>query len=252
MDIAPLFSFITPVSDAKHLLEPTLDSLRLQTERRFEIVLIDGIGHGKLEELIKPYEDLKIHIYPASGLTGSEMMNQGLKLAKGKYIQFLSAGDRYLSQEGLSYLLDLTKGDPHLIYSGFLIRGSETTLFPLDRTTLQKGVFSKDSWFLKQAVIDLGGLDATFPYRAAFELLCRLFLGANVRAVCSRRVLTDNEPKDPSPKAIIGYLSETYRILYRHFGLWTAIRWVFIQNHLQVLHRLGHHFKQAFWKRPFS
>ena len=250
MDTAPLFSFIAFVDDDKHFLCSTLDSLRSQTDKRFEVVLIDGIGHGKVEEVVKPYSDLSIRIHPGIGKTGSERMNEGAGLARGKYLQFLHPGDRYLSREGLSYLAELIDGhnEPHLIYSGFLIRGSEAILFPLNSETLQKGVFSRESWFLRKAVLDMGGFDAALSYRSAFDLLCRFFFKqGGLRSVCSRRVLTDTEPKAPLPRAMMGYAVETYRILYRHFGLWTAIRWVFVQNHLQMFRWLGSHFKRAFW-----
>ena len=160
VDSNTLFSLIALVSDGKHLLSSTLDSLRSQTERRFEVILIDAMGQGKIEDLVKPYADLALRVHVSEGATTSEMMNEGLRLAQGKYIQFLAPGDRYLSHEGLAYLSDLVQNnkEPQLVYSGFLMRDSEAVLFPLDRQTLQKGMFSRDSWFLRQTVVDLGGI----------------------------------------------------------------------------------------------
>ncbi|MBI3508147.1 MAG: hypothetical protein HY069_00725 [Chlamydiia bacterium] len=247
----PLFSLIVLVQESRHLLIATLDSLRCQAERRFEVLLMDGIGQGKVEEIARPYSDLALRVQPVpAGQSISATMNQAIALAQGKYLQFLAPGDRYLSQEGLSYLGKLLQAEssPPIVYSGFWMRGSEAVLVPLEKATLLKGAFPKDSWFSKQALLDLGGFDPSLKYRSAFDVLCRFFLKEGSHALCSRRILTDSQYKGLSPTGMVGYALETYRILYRHFGLWPAIRWVFIQDHLQMLHWLGRRFKQAFWK----
>lgn len=252
MDFTPLFSLIALVKEEKqHLLAATLDSLCFQTERRFEVILVDPIGLKKWEEEVKAY-DFPIQICHADQSSTSEMMNQAIQVARGKYLQFLSLGDRYLSPQGLSYLSELLvqNGEPQLIYSGFLVQGSETVVFPLERQTLQKGVFSRDCCFLRKAVLDLGGFDKALSHRFAFELLCRLYLKQEIKPIYSRRVLTDGESHRKTPRAMMGYAWDTYQILYKHFGLWHALRWIFIQDHLQMFRWVGRQLKAAFWGQP--
>lgn len=253
-----LFSIIILVREGRHLLPLTLDTLKQQVEKDFEIVLMDGAASSRLVEIVKQYPELNIQIRQSSAATASEMMNDGIQHSRGKYLQFFDPGDRFISQQGLSYVKELIheSQEPHIAYSGFLMRGPDSApqamTFPLNMQILQKGMFptvSRSSWFLKETVLELGGFDKSLSYRSAFDLLCRLFLKKGTRAVYSRRVLTDCEPHRTSPREMMGYAAETCRVLYRHFGLWHALRWVFVQDHLQMVRWSLRLLKQAFCRK---
>lgn len=248
------FSLILLVHGNRHLLPLTLDSLKVQSDARFEIILLDGEGSGRLPSISHCYPTLSIQVKDGSGKSLGEMMNLGLDAAKGKYVQFLEPGERYISQHGLSYLLQLTQetGEPQLVYSSFLKRGPDlapqTISFSLNQELLKKGVAIKSSWFLKETIQQLGGFDGRFTHRPAFDLLCRYFLKKGMRAVYSRRVLIDSEPHRRVAKEVLGNVFETCRILFRHFGLWSALRWIFVQDHLDMIGWTLAFVKQAFCK----
>lgn len=259
MDAQRLFSVILLVRKKNHHLLPlTLDTLKDQYESDFETVLIDGKSSGRLTELIRQYPELHIQIRSSAASMTSEMMNEAVRSVQGRYLQFLDPGDRFISPQSLSYVKELIteNGDPDIAYSGFLFRGPDILPYaitpPLTMQILQKGMFSmvsRSSWLLKQSVVELGGFDQTLHYRSSFDLLCRLFLKQGMRAVYSRRVLTDCEPHPASPREVIGYATETCRILYRHFGLWHAMRWIFVQDHLKMCRWTLRLLKQAFSKK---
>jgi glycosyltransferase involved in cell wall biosynthesis len=253
----PLFSIVLLVREGRHLLPLTLDTLKSQEEKDFDVWMVEGEESGRLKGLARQYPELKIETLSCNA-PGSGMMNEAIRAAKGKYVQFLDPGDRFLAQHGLRYLRELISesGEPSLVYSGFLLRGPSepphAMTFPLNLQTLQKGIFptvSRSTWFLRESLIEMGGFDARLTHRPAFDLLCRLYLKQELRAVYSRRVLTDGEPRRTAPRDVVGYAAETCRILYRHFGLWHAFRWAFVQDHLQMLRWTMRLLKQAFWKR---
>ncbi len=253
----PLFSIIILAKSSQHLLPLCLDTIRSQTEKKLEVILVGTGSLTRLREAALAYPELSIRVCSSEKNVISEMMNAGIRASCGKYLQFLYPEDRFLSQQGLAYLDGLIQEhkDPHLIYSGFLARDPEgpprAVFFPLDLPTLQKGMFpmaSRSSCFLKEALLELGGFDRSFRYRGSFDVICRLFQKKEVKVVCSRRVLTDCEPYEATSREMIGYAAETCRILYRHFGSWHAMRWIFIQDHLNIFRWAARIFKQAFCK----
>lgn len=256
-DMNQLFSIVLLVKDSRHLLPLTLDTLNAQLERNFEVILVGGKEVHKLKELVSHYPEMKIDLCLSGSKTISGLMNEGMKMARGKYLQFIEAGDRFLSQHGLSYVKELIEesGGPHLAYSGFLMRGPDgpphAMTFPLNLQILQRGMVPtvlRSSWFLKETVLGLGGFNGKLTHRSAFDLLCKLFLKKGLRAVYTRRVVTDSELQRANPREMIGYASETFRILYRYFGIWHALRWIFVQDHLNILSWCWRLIRQAFCK----
>ncbi len=248
---SPFFSIVVLAARSPHLLPLTIDTIQSQSEKDFEILVVSPASREALP--LPP----NVRTVRSEAGKVSHLMNEGIRLAKGRYLQFLDPGDRFLSDQGLGYLRKLIQEsqEPHLVYSGFLMRGPddppEAVSFSFNRETLQKGLFPshfRSSWFRKDALLDLGGFDEFFVHRPAFDFLCRLYRKNDLKVVYSRRVLTDSEPYSVSPGAMIGYANETCRILYRHFGLWHALRWIFVQDHLQMLRWAIRLVKQAFSK----
>jgi glycosyltransferase involved in cell wall biosynthesis len=252
--LEPLFSLVVLVQNNRHLLPLTLDTLKAQ-EAVFEVILLDGEGSGRLNEYVASYPELPIRVEEMAGANKSELMNRGLSASRAKYVQFLTPGERYLSQQGLSYLSELiAEGhEPQLVYSSSLARGPELSPqvvnFPLNLDLLRRGTAARSLWFCKAAVLKAGGFDARLTHRPSFDLLCRLFSRQKVRAVYSRRVLTDAEPHRPFAGEVIGYANETCRIVYRHFGFWPALKWIFVQDQFPVFLWAFALLKQAFCRR---
>lgn len=213
----PLFSLVILVHKASHLLPLTLDSLKPQ-KPSFEIILF---GPNSLKGLVKRYPDLQIRLEP-SGATLGEMMNRGVNLSRGKYIQYLEPGDRYISQYGLEFLTQLTVKDPPLISSRGLSLHTQT------------------HWILKKKILELGGFDEHLRFRPLFDFLCRLQKEKTEMILC-RRVLVDAPGKTESS------FLENYQILHRHFGFWQALK-LLIQDRSHILQRTGTFLKEAFWR----
>lgn len=247
----PLFSIVILARGSLHLIPLTLDTLKFQNERDFEVLVISNAPGQAI------YSDLPVQWRHVSAPRMGEMMNEAIHSVRGRYLQFLNPGDRFLSCQGLSYLRQLIQeGDePDLVYSGFLMRDPDeppqAASFPINQDTLQRGMFpavSRTSWFLRETLVDLGGFDETFKYRSTFDFLCRLHQMKDFKVAYSRRVLTDSEPHSTSPREMVGYAQETCRIICRHFGLWHALRWIFVQDHLKMLRWSIRLVKKAFWK----
>lgn len=204
-----------------HLLFSTLDSLKMQSGS-FEVLLLDGEGAGRLQDIPSQYEGLKIRVACGKEKNLAQMMNLGLEESQGKYVQFLDAGEIYISQWGLTHLTELIQSKP------FMIEARKV------------GEEEQSHWFLKSKLIELGGFNEKIHFRPMFDLLCRLQKEGLEPLFCTR-VLVDGESK------ALSSLFETCKILYRHFGVKTTLKW-FFQAHFRTLRRFLTFFKNAFWR----
>jgi glycosyltransferase involved in cell wall biosynthesis len=89
-------------------LEYTIKSVLEQKFKNYEYIIIDGGSTDGSIDLIKNYEN-DIHLWISEPDTGIyNAMNKGIDLAKGKWINFMNAGDRFSSPDILSNLFSST------------------------------------------------------------------------------------------------------------------------------------------------
>jgi glycosyltransferase involved in cell wall biosynthesis len=86
------FSIITITYNAAQVLQRTLDSVRSQTFRDFEHLIIDGASTDGTLDLLAGY-DATVVSEPDRGIY--DAMNKGLRMAKGDYVVFMNAGDTF-------------------------------------------------------------------------------------------------------------------------------------------------------------
>lgn len=112
MNASPLLSVIIPNWNGKHFLEDCIDSLRGQTFKDFEIILVDnGSTDGSADFAKARYGD-SIRIIRNKknlGFTGGN--NVGIQAAKGEYIVLLN-NDTWTDPHWLEELVRATRFDP--------------------------------------------------------------------------------------------------------------------------------------------
>lgn len=95
----PILSIITINLNNSAGLEKTIQSVISQNYKNFEFIIIDGKSSDNSVEIIKKYQN-SITIWKSEKDSGVyEAMNKGIKLANGKYLQFLNSGDYLLNKD---------------------------------------------------------------------------------------------------------------------------------------------------------
>lgn len=112
----PLISIITVTFNAGNVIEKTLLSLKEQTFKDFEHLVIDGKSKDDTVKKIKDFGLPRTSVLsePDKGLY--DAMNKGLSWAKGRYILFLNAGDAFHSAATLQEYARCAAENPHIIY----------------------------------------------------------------------------------------------------------------------------------------
>jgi glycosyltransferase involved in cell wall biosynthesis len=130
----PLLSVVTVVYNGQAFIEHTIQSVLQQEFSDFEYIIIDGGSTDETINIIKKYED-KIDYWisePDNGIY--DAMNKAVKIAKGQWLNFLNAGDRFVNNSVLKESFAQKISDKiDLIYSDWFLcdlRKDPIKLFP--------------------------------------------------------------------------------------------------------------------------
>ncbi len=93
--MAPLVSVVLPVYNVECYLRQCLDSIVGQTLKELEIICVDDGSTDGSPDILREYaeKDARIHILHQNNQTLGPARNNGMKLARGKYLVFLDSDD---------------------------------------------------------------------------------------------------------------------------------------------------------------
>ncbi len=94
-----LISVVIPTHNRYEELIRALESIKKQTYKKLEVIIIDDNSNKKLskriEKVIKKEYKNYIYVKNSQNLGGALSRNKGVEIAKGKYISFLDDDDEY-------------------------------------------------------------------------------------------------------------------------------------------------------------
>lgn len=187
----PFISIITVAYNSAATIGRTLESLRQQTDTRFESIVIDGGSDDATMEIVKSYHDVVIKSVsePDNGIY--DAMNKGIALAEGKYLAFLNSDDAYFSDTVANviafaipnYSLSAERQSPGIVYGDLqkqrelgnevFTRNEKPNLLKMPEAM---GIFHPAT-FAKKELFDLyGGYDLRFKLASDYHWLLRAYI----------------------------------------------------------------------------
>ena len=150
----PLLSIVTVCLNAGNDLDETVKSVLGQTYTEFEYIIKDGGStDGSLNRV--PSDDrIKIIRQDDDGIF--DAMNQALKIANGKFVNFLNAGDAYYDKEVLQAVKNtyLRNKDVQFFYGNFYKHNSRSKYITppkrLNKFYLFTHSLCHQAWFLSR------------------------------------------------------------------------------------------------------
>ena len=236
-----LFSIITVTFNAQNTIKRTLESAAQQTFRNFQHIIIDGASKDNTLLLAEKYKnenndiDVKILSEPDKGIY--DAMNKGIKMADGKYLCFLNAGDKFHNKDVLKILaltIEKQQSLPTVVYgdtdivddNGNFIR--HRRLQPpakLSYKSFKSGMLVCHQSFY--ALRDIAPLyDIKYRFSADFDWCINVIKVAeknNLPMVNANAILTDYLQEGMTTKNHKASLKERFNIMAKHYGLGQTI-----------------------------
>lgn len=120
--IEPLFSIITVTFNAVAVLERTIRSVAQQTFQNIEYLIVDGASTDGTLDMVRQFEGVITTWESAPDDGIYDAMNKGLRLAKGRYVLFLNAGDVLFSDTVLENLAQLASDEVDVLYGETMLQ----------------------------------------------------------------------------------------------------------------------------------
>lgn len=239
--MTPLFSVITVTYNAADTIGPTMESVRDQTCRLYEHLIIDGASTDNTVALARAASTplTVIRSEPDHGLY--DAMNKGLAEAKGDYVVFLNAGDRFHSPATLQLIADkiMDNDYPGVVYGQTDIIDSsgrkiaDRHLLAPENLTLAD--FAEGMVVCHQAFVVLRRITSSFNprYRLSADYeWCIRCLQHSHRNVYTGGVIADYLSEGLSTANRRRSLIERFKIMCKYYGILPTLR-----RHLSFLPR---------------
>lgn len=114
--MAPIVSVIMPVFNAERYVAQAVESVLAQTVKDLEVIVVIDGSTDHSSEVVKKFEDPRLRLMEhPTNLGIASARNTGLRSAKGQYIAFCDADDRWSSITKLQDQLLLLKSSDEAI-----------------------------------------------------------------------------------------------------------------------------------------
>ncbi len=117
-----MVSIVVPVYNMGQFLSRAIDSFLMQSEKRIEIIICNNNSTDDTESIVQSYDDTRIvYIRHDTNIGMVNNFNSGLKVARGKYIIFISCDEFLIGEDSLSRRVDLLESDHEvdLVWCGY-------------------------------------------------------------------------------------------------------------------------------------
>ena len=184
-------SVITVCYNSAATLRDTLDSVRAQSWRNIEYVVVDGGSTDGTLDILREYPDVVTRLVSERDGGIYDAMNKGVGLANGDVLYFLNSDDRFVDGDVLQDVAQAFAAHPEtdLLYGNVIYwneAGSSQRRFDwLTRSNLVYADLCHQVTFARRTLFDrVGGFDLQYRINADYDWLLRVFAdGAGLRYI---------------------------------------------------------------------
>lgn len=179
----PLLSVITVSFNSAETIGHTLNSLKGQTSKDFESVVIDGNSTDGTKEIVQSFGELVTCFLSEKDEGIYDAMNKGIEKARGQYLAFLNSDDSYFP-ETVEWVKAFAKQSDAPIIHGNLQKERElggeilTRLEKPDLELMPKtmGVFHPATFVKRELFEKFGPYDVRFKQASDYHWFLRAFM----------------------------------------------------------------------------
>lgn len=167
------FSIIVVCYNAGIKLQKTIESIRSQTEKDYEIIVKDGLSTDGSVEALSLGEDIKVIRRKDASIY--DAMNQAVEQAAGRYLFFLNCGDYFQEETVLERVKqEIEKRDrkPGILYGNILERSTGAYVMSnpqIDDFACYRNVPCHQACFYDRRLLKKRGFRICYKVRADYE-----------------------------------------------------------------------------------
>ena len=245
----PKLSIITITLNNIEGLKKTINSVKIQSYKNYEHIIIDGDSNDGTKEFLDENKTLFSKVISEKDRGIYDAMNKGILLASGEYINFMNAGDIFYNEKVLEKVL-LNEYNESLIYGDVIIKKNDSTVLKkvkeIDIFFLYNDTICHQAQFIKKDLfIDYGFYDINFKIAADHEFLVKILLKYNANFKYTNEIISvyDGNGISGSTSYNLILSKEKELIINRYFS-------VLLLNSIKVFNELDLEKKYHYNKNP--
>ncbi len=258
----PFFSVITLTFNSRNSINRTMESLRNQTYKNYEVIFQDAASTDDTVDLItfqlSQFEKASLISEPDKGIYDG--LNKAIKRAKGQFICVLHSDDVFYSNDTLKIVASkLENTGYNIVYGDVLFVSKENTGRIIRKW--KAGDLKKIKFWLgwmpphTSLFVCKNLFTSSQPYRidltisADYDYILKIFLGEELSVLYLEKpitIMTVGGKSTLGLRASWQVLKEDYTVLKRHFG-----GWFFVPLILKRILKLPQYFVSAKSLKPY-
>ena len=147
--MTPTFSIITVTWNAAKVIPPTLKSVKAQSCTDYEYLVVDGASTDQTLQLVNEADIAGTRIVSERDNGLYDAMNKAIRLAKGKYLIWMNAGDAFADADSLARLADAAKSNPGVIYGQTQVVNAERQVVGMRHLTAPAQLSADYDWCIR-------------------------------------------------------------------------------------------------------
>lgn len=190
------FSVITVTFNSGDRLGETINNILAQEYDDFEIIIKDGCSTDHSLKNLPLNEKITLRVDDDKGIY--DAMNQAVSMAKGDYVIFMNAGDKFYDEKVLQKISDVIDANPDrgIYYGDTYFRPSQSVVSMPSEITVgvcYRHLPCHQSCVFARSLYDDGGFDLEYRIRADYEFFLRSYFVKKINPCYVHTVIADYE-----------------------------------------------------------
>ena len=197
MNNNPTFSIIVATFNSGKVLENCLNSIFCQTEKDYEVIVIDGASTDETLGILQNANARKENFFFSSEKDSGiySALNKGIHKSKGEWIYILGSDDEFYDQDVLRKIKKELDPNLGMVYGNILLRNSkkkEIKILKFKTPEQYKRsfricpiIFHQAVFLKRDLVLGMDGFDEKYEIHADHYLMSKIFLSSKSLSVDS-------------------------------------------------------------------
>jgi glycosyltransferase involved in cell wall biosynthesis len=187
----PIFSIITVVLNGEKFLRETIESVKNQSFKDYEYIIIDGGSTDKTLDVINEYSEHIDFWISEKDFGLYDAFNKGILMAKGKYIGIINSDDLY-TVNALEIINEYFYNNPKIDFVFGSVKKHWGILhgYRPKKIYYSWGFYSSHStgFFIKKESANKVGLyDLRYKYHADYDFFFRMIVKNKLKGMATRK-----------------------------------------------------------------